>query len=225
MSDIAGNVRIVRERIAAAAIRSGRKSDDITLVAVTKKFGVSEMLEAIEAGVTDIGENYIQEAADKWSEVGPAARWHFIGHLQRNKAKTAVEVFDVVQSVDSLPLAEELGKRARAAGKVVDALIEVNISEESAKFGVSEEDVLALAAQVAEVDGVRVRGLMGMAPFLDAPEDTRPYFASLKRVWDMLPEENRVWLSMGMTHDFEVAIEEGSNMVRIGTAIFGARLH
>lgn len=224
MSNIAGNLRIVRQRIAEAARRSGRQPEDITLIAVTKRFGVTEVLDAISAGVTDIGENYVQEAADKWSEVGPAARWHFIGHLQRNKAKMAVEIFDVVQSVDSLELAQELGKRACAAGKTIDAMIEVNISEESAKFGVSEQEVLALASQVSEVEGLTVRGLMGMAPFLDDAEDTRPYFAALKRVWDMLPEENRVWLSMGMTHDFEVAIEEGSNMVRIGTAIFGSRL-
>jgi PLP dependent protein len=224
MSDITGNLRMVRQRIAEAARKSGRKPEDITLVAVTKKFGVDEIREAIAAGATDIGENYVQEAADKWSEVGPAARWHFIGHLQRNKVKMAVEIFDVVQSVDTLELAKELGKRACAGGKTIDAMIEVNISEESAKFGVSEQEVLALASQVSEIEGLRVRGLMGMAPFLDNAEDARPYFAGLKRVWDMLPQENRVWLSMGMSHDFEVAIEEGSNMVRIGTAIFGSRL-
>lgn len=224
MTDVAENVKVVRERIAAAARRSGRRPEDITLVAVTKKFGVQQIREALAVGITDIGENYVQEAAEKWAEVGPAAKWHFIGHLQRNKAKNAVVIFDMVQSVDSLPLAEELGKRAVAAGKTLDVLIEVNISQEEAKFGIQTDDALILASQVAKIQGLRLLGLMGMPPFLDYPEETRPYFARLKQIFDALPTEQQRFLSMGMTHDFEVAIEEGANMVRIGSAIFGPRL-
>jgi PLP dependent protein len=224
MTDIAHNLRVVRERIEAAARKSGRRIEDVTLVAVTKTRTAEEVEEAIAAGATDVGENYVQEAGDKWSEIGPAVRWHFIGHLQRNKAKNAVEIFDTVQSVDSLQLAEELGKRAGSAAKTLDVLIEVNVGEESTKFGVQTAEVLELAGQVASVDGLRLLGLMGMPPFLADPEEVRPYFAALKDTWDRLPDENRRFLSMGMTHDFEVAIEEGSNMVRIGTAIFGPRL-
>jgi pyridoxal phosphate enzyme (YggS family) len=150
-------------------------------------------------------------------------RWHFIGHLQKNKARQTVGVFSTIQSVDNLPLAVEIGRRAEAREIVQDILIEVNISGEETKFGVSPEDALDFAGKIAEVSGVRLQGFMGMAPFAADSEETRPYFARLKRLWDKLPMEQRHWLSMGMSHDFEIAIEEGSNMVRIGSAIFGPR--
>lgn len=223
MLDIAGNLRAVKDRIAAAARRSGREPEEIALVAVTKKFGARQIREAAAAGVTDIGENYVQEATAKWLEIGPAVRWHFIGHLQRNKVKAAVEIFDMVQSVDSVELAQELGRRSVAAGKTLDALIEVNVSQEATKFGVQRSEVPDLASRIASIGGLRVQGLMGMAPYFDDPEQARPHFASLKELFDRLPDEQRAWLSMGMTQDFEIAIEEGSNMVRIGTAIFGPR--
>jgi len=223
MPEIAENLKVVRERIAAAARLSGRRTEQITLVAVTKTVGVPEIREALEAGVTDIGENYVQEAIDKRLEIGSGPRWHMIGHLQRNKAKHAVEVFDLVQSVDSVEVARELGKRSLAAGKTMDVLVEVNVSGEESKFGVEPPEALSLASRIAEVEGVRVQGLMGMAPFLDNAEETRPYFAALKAIWDRLPGDQRSFLSMGMTQDFEVAIEEGANMVRVGTAIFGPR--
>jgi PLP dependent protein len=225
IQDISENLRLVRERIAKAALRSGRQPEEITLVAVTKRFGPEYVSAAIAAGVTDIGENYVQEASDKWSVIGSGSvRWHLIGHLQRNKAKNAVQIFDMVQSVDSVPLAEELGRRAVAAGKALDVLIEVNVAEEDAKFGVTAQAALEFASQVSQVEGIKLMGLMGMAPFVDDAEEARPYFASLKKIWDRLPLEQRRYLSMGMTHDFEVAIEEGANMVRIGTAIFGSRV-
>jgi hypothetical protein len=173
--------------------------------------------------VTDIGENYVQEAEAKQREIDPDVRWHYIGHLQRNKARQAVRIFSTIQSVDSLPLAEEIGRRAAVLGSEMDILIEVNLSGEASRFGVIPEDTLSFAEKIAVVSGVRLRGLMGMAPFVANPEATRPYFIRLKELWDKLPKEQRQWLSMGMTNDFEVAIEEGSNMVRIGTAIFGAR--
>ena len=223
MTVIAQNLARVWKKIEAAAKRSGRGREEVTLVAVTKKVGVDRIREAIAAGVTDIGENYVQEAQEKWIELREAARWHFIGHLQRNKAKAAVEFFDMIHSVDSIALATEIGRRARALDKRVDVLIEVNVAGEAAKFGAPPDETLDFAGEVAEVDGIRLRGLMGMAPFVDDPELTRPYFSLLRRLFDKLPPENRIYLSMGMTQDFEVAIEEGATMVRIGTAIFGLR--
>lgn len=196
---------------------------DITLVVVTKTIDTPRIREAISAGATHLGENYVQEAASKWQDLGPAVRWHFIGHLQRNKAVQAVRMFDVIESVDSLHLAEEIGRRAKALGKTPDILIEVNLAGEESKFGVSPEDALSLSEKVSAAEGIRMQGLMGMAPFVDDPEEARPYFACLKELWDKLPKEQRRYLSMGMSHDFEVAIEEGSNMVRIGAAIFGQR--
>jgi len=213
----------VMRRIDAAARRSGRRGGDITLVAVTKTRSVSEIREALACGITEIGENYVQEAERKYSEIGDAARWHMIGHLQRNKARHAVEVFSMIHSVDSEALAREIGRRAEAAGKQVDVLVEVKISGEATKFGVEPSEALPLVDSISHVSGIRVCGLMGMAPFVSDPEETRPYFSKLKELWDRLPEEQRLYLSMGMTQDFEVAIEEGSNMVRIGTAIFGPR--
>jgi pyridoxal phosphate enzyme (YggS family) len=223
MPGIADNLRRVTERIEAAARRSGRNASDITLVTVTKTRSVSEIREALACGVTDIGENYVQEAEAKRGEIGDAATWHMIGHLQRNKARHAVEVFSVIHSVDSEALGRELGRRAEAAGKRVDALVEVKISDEATKFGVEPSEAVSLVDKISEVSGIRVCGLMGMAPFVADPEETRPYFSKLKELWDRLPDEQRLYLSMGMTQDFEIAIEEGSNMVRIGTAIFGPR--
>lgn len=223
MSDIADKLSLVRERIDAAARKSGRSGSDITLVAVTKTRPVDEIREAVACGVTDIGENYVQETEAKYAEVGDCVRWHMIGHLQRNKAKHAVELFDLIHSVDSEQLAVEIGRRAEAIGKRQDVLIEVAVSGEATKFGAQPEEVVRLADEISNVRGVRLCGLMGMAPFLANPEETRPYFAKLRESWNGLPEEQRLYLSMGMTQDFEIAIEEGSNMVRVGTAIFGPR--
>ncbi|MEN6371073.1 MAG: YggS family pyridoxal phosphate-dependent enzyme [Armatimonadota bacterium] len=224
MATIAENLAVVRGRITEAARNSGRKPEDVTLVTVTKTIGVSRIQEAISAGAKDLGENYVQEAIEKWKAVESSdVRWHFIGHLQKNKARQAVGVFSTIQSVDNLSLAVEIGRRAEARGIVQDILIEVKISGEETKYGVSPEDALNLAGEIAEVSGVRLQGFMGMAPFVADPEETRPYFARLKGLWDKLPDEQRHWLSMGMSHDFEIAIEEGSNMVRIGSAIFGPR--
>ncbi len=223
MSSIGENLRSVEDRIDKAARKSGRRRSDITLVTVTKTRGVDEIREAIACGATDLGENYVQEAQDKFAQIGDAVRWHMIGHLQRNKARHAVEFFSLIQSVDSVELAREIGRRADAIGKRIDVLLEVGISGEATKFGVDPDATLSLVDNIVQVSGIRLCGLMGMAPFLEDPEDTRPFFADLKRLWDKLPDEQRLYLSMGMTSDFEVAVEEGSNMVRIGTAIFGPR--
>ena len=220
---IADNLRVVRDRIDGAARESGRSARDIVLVAVSKTRGVEEIREAIASGVTDVGENYVQEAELKYGEIGDAIRWHFIGHLQSNKARHAVEFASMIHSIDSEAVAREVGRRAEAIGKRIDVLMEVKISGEQTKFGIDPDKSLALADEISKVSGIRLCGLMGMAPFTPDPRDARPYFSMLKNLWDKLPEEQRLYLSMGMTHDFDIAIEEGSNMVRIGTAIFGQR--
>ncbi len=218
------NVIRVREEIAGACEAVGRSADDVLLVAVTKTRSADEVRQAVEAGVTDIGENYLQEAQEKHRELRDLdARWHMIGSLQSNKVKPAVGLFDMIQSVGSVKRASEIAKRALEAQKTVDVLLEVNISGEDAKHGATCEDALHIASEIGELESVRLRGMMGMAPFLSRAEDTRPYFAKLYKLWDKLPDEQRVWLSMGMTGDFVPAIAEGSNMVRIGTAIFGSR--
>lgn len=220
---IAENFSIVRERIETAAARAGTDAAGITLVAVTKTVDVPAIHETIRAGVTDIGENYVQDAVRKFDEVGKAVRWHMIGHLQTNKVRHAVKIFDLIQSVDSKLLAEEIGKRSLSVEKVTEVLVEVNISGEASKTGVYPAEALALCDAVAAIDGVKLAGLMGIASFAQETSAIRKSFAGLKALWDKLPAENRKWLSMGMTSDFEIAIEEGSNMVRIGTAIFGQR--
>jgi PLP dependent protein len=220
---IAENLISVKKWIVSAAERAGRDSDEITLIAVTKTVDISKIREAVDAGVTDIGENYMQDAGEKFEALGHIAKWHMIGHLQSNKSKQAVRIFDLIQSVDSISLAAEIGKRSQSIGKTTGVLIEVNISGEASKFGVTPSDVPAISEAVASVEGVKLEGLMGIAPFTDDISAIRRSFAKLKTLWDKLPAEHRKWLSMGMTSDFEIAIEEGSNMVRIGTAIFGPR--
>jgi len=223
MAGISDNLRVVRERIDAAARKVGRSGQDVTLVAVTKTRTVDEIREAIACGVTDVGENYVQEAELKYGEIGERLRWHFIGHLQKNKARHVVEFASMIHSIDSQGLAHEVGRRAEAIGKCVDVLMEVKISGEDTKFGIDPDESLTLADKISKVSGIRLCGLMGMAPFTPEPEGARPYFSMLRKLWDKLPDEQRLCLSMGMTHDFEIAIEEGANMVRIGTAIFGLR--
>ena len=222
--DVATKVRHLRERIAAAAGRAGRAPEEITLVAVTKKQPASAIQDALAAGIGDIGENYVQEALSKRSDLGSeasgAARWHLLGHLQTNKVKLAAPYFDVIQSVDSLRVAQALSRQAVADGKLQAVLLQVHLGSEETKFGLPPEEALDAAAQVAALDGLDLQGLMGIAPF---GVDSRPYFAALRRLFDQLPVGQRRTLSMGMTGDFESAIEEGATMVRIGTAIFGQR--
>jgi len=200
----------------------------VELVAAAKARTAAEILEAIGAGVRIIGENYVQEGFDAAQAVGRQARWHFIGHLQTNKVKRAVEVFDLIETVDSVGLAREIDRRCAAIGKVMPVLIEVNSGREPQKFGVLPEDVEKLIREVSALANMRVVGLMTMGPFEGDPEDSRPYFKETKRVWDTIraldiPGVEMRHLSMGMTNSWRVAVEEGANMVRIGTAIFGPR--
>jgi pyridoxal phosphate enzyme (YggS family) len=223
---IAQNVAAVRSRIAQACERSGRAPSTVTLVAVTKTVDLPRIREVTRAGVTDLGENYVQEALTKVGdpELGDTAiHWHFIGHLQRNKVREIIGRFALIHSVDSLALATEIGRRAAAIGATADLLLEVKLDPIATKFGLAPEQTLATAQAVLDIPGVRLCGLMGMAPFGSNPEVARPAFRTLRTLFDHLPPEARQILSMGMSSDFEVAIEEGATMVRIGTALFGKR--
>lgn len=223
---IAQNVDTIRRRIAAACQRVGRDPGDVTLVAVTKTVDSIRVREAVDAGVLDLGENFVQELLKKRQDLLPAhIRWHFIGHLQSNKVKHIVDWVHLVHSVDSLSLGSELSRRAATAGRRVEVLIEVNSTGESAKFGVRPEDLPALAGQLRRLPNLAITGLMTVGPFLPDPESSRPAFRLMRSLRERLAGEGPPLphLSMGMTHDFEVAIEEGATMVRIGTAIFGPR--
>ena len=211
----------VKERIARAAERAGRKPEEITLVAVTKTHGPEEINEAIACGVTDIGENKVQEILSKYDQITKGVRWHLIGHLQTNKVKSVVDKVDMIHSVDSLHLAEEIDRRCKAIGKTMDILIQVNAAGEEQKSGIAPEEFPALYEAITKLSNLRVRGLMQIAPDTDDTEALRKYFRIVKDLFDQIPGADV--LSMGMSGDFEIAIEEGANMVRIGTAIFGER--
>ena len=213
-----------------AARRAGCDTRGITLIAVSKTVGIAQIREAIEAGVTILGENYVQEAREKIEQIGHGIQWHMIGHLQSNKAKYAVTLFDYIHSLDGITLAREIDRRAAQKGKKVRALVEVNLSEEASKFGVGSEEVMELIHYVSSLEHISVEGLMTMPPYFDEPEKARPYFIRLRDLRDRIQKEGIEGvrmdeLSMGMSGDFEAAIEEGATMVRVGTAIFGERRH
>jgi pyridoxal phosphate enzyme (YggS family) len=225
---IAANLARVKERIAAAALRAGREPESVKLVGVTKTVDLPRVELAVQAGLEILGENYVQEAREKIQRFRGLVRWHFIGRLQSNKAKHAVQLFDLIHTVDSLRLAEELNRRAGAIGLVIPVLIQANLAAESTKGGVRVEEVRTLIQRVAGLDHLRVRGLMTMPPYFDDPERARPYFRRLRELSEEiaalgLPGVEMVELSMGMSGDFEAAVEEGATLVRVGTAIFGAR--
>ena len=224
----ADNLKTVMARIDAAAKRAGRDSSSVRLVVVTKTVDQDRIREAVVAGATILGENRVQEAREKIDALGQIAQWHLIGRLQTNKAKYAVKLFDLIHSVDSIGLARELDKQAAKIGKVQDVLLEVSIADEAAKAGIAIDDCQALVRDAAGLKNIRIRGLMAIPPFLDDPEQVRPYFRKLRELSQSIRRENIPGislqeLSMGMSGDFEVAVEEGSTMVRVGTAVFGER--
>jgi PLP dependent protein len=223
---VADRIEAVRARIAAAAKRSERDPFDVRLIAVSKGVSAARVDEAIAAGVEDVGENRIQEAADKQREVRNAARWHLIGHLQTNKAGRAAALFDFVHSVDSRRIADALSTHRSPGRDPIGVLLEVELTGLPTRFGVAESDVESLVQQLVNVPSIHVMGLMTIAPFSEDPEDARATFTRLRRVRDHM-EHVTGWalpeLSMGMSNDFEIAIEEGATMVRIGRAIFGER--
>lgn len=222
---VGDNVREVAERISRAAARAGRRVEDIKLVAITKTVDIGMIREAIEAGVRVFGENYLQEARGKIAAIGHGVEWHMTGHLQRNKARDAVNLFDMVQTIDSLELAQELDKRSKSAGKVISGLIEINIGGEGSKSGIGEDELIPLLDSIKVLNNLTIQGLMTIPPYFDDIEKVWPYFKKLRDLRDAANNEGYSLkeLSMGMSHDFEIAVEEGATMVRIGTAIFGER--
>lgn len=223
------NFQSVMDRIKQAAVSSGRNPETIRLVAVSKTIPSETVKKAINAGADILGENYIQEARTKFNDLySYPVSWHFIGHLQTNKAKYAVRIFDLIHSVDSVKLAIELDKQAKKTGKIQNILIQVNVADESTKTGISVQNTLNLVKEISVLKNLAIKGLMTMPPFFNAPEKVRPFFKNLCSLRDQISKEaihnvDMDELSMGMTGDFEVAIEEGATLVRIGTAIFGER--
>jgi pyridoxal phosphate enzyme (YggS family) len=228
MSEISDNLARVRERIETAARRCGRDPLKVRLVAVSKTVLAEKVRQAIEAGVKILGENYVQEAQKKIEVLGHNVAWHFIGHLQTNKTKVAVRLFDLIHSVDSLNLAQELNRQAQEQGKVLPVLLQVNLSGETTKFGAREKEISEIMEKLSTMEGLLVKGLMTMPPYFEDPEASRPYYVELRKLIERLGrlKLSRISieeLSMGMSNDFEVAVEEGATLVRVGTAIFGPR--
>ncbi|MBI1806629.1 MAG: YggS family pyridoxal phosphate-dependent enzyme [Ignavibacteria bacterium] len=224
---IAENVRNIRQRIHSACLRVGRTPEEVTLVAVTKSFAVSSITQVLDAGVADIGENYVQELLQKRDELrAKDVRWHFIGHLQSNKVKHIAEWVHLVHAVDSLSLGKQISRCADAFSRSIDVMIEVNTTGEKSKFGVDVDMAPTLIRELASLPRMNVVGLMTIGPFLPDPEASRPAFRTLRELKRSLESDgvSLPFLSMGMTNDFEVAIEEGATHVRVGTAIFGARV-
>jgi pyridoxal phosphate enzyme (YggS family) len=230
-SAVGARLADVRERIARAADRAGRDPTSIRLVAVSKTFPIDHIRAAVDAGQVDFGENKVQEALQKMTQAADLnVRWHLVGHLQRNKARKAAAYFDMIQSVDDDVLVERINQAAREAGRQLDVLVQVNLAGEATKHGVPAEGLTAVLTAVRRAPAVRLCGLMLLPPAEAAAEASRPHFAALRRLRDKLVADGHdaaalAELSMGMSHDFEVAIEEGATIVRVGSAIFGQRRH
>ena len=226
---ISENIARIRQRMVVACARAGRDPSEVALIAVSKTFPADMVRDAVRAGVADIGENYVQELVRKRAELDQEpVRWHFIGHLQSNKARHITPWVHMIHSVDSPGLAREIDRQGMRAGRVIDVLVEVNTTGEDTKFGLPAVQVAGFVRQLRGLDAIRVSGLMTIGPFLPDPEGSRPMFRRLRELARVLAEAEQPnvhmrHLSMGMTGDFEVAIEEGATMVRVGTAIFGTR--
>ena len=221
---IAENLKAVTQRIARSCDKSGRPLDAVKLICVTKEASLSEIEEVLALGVKDIGENRVQDAFAKYKVIGGRAVWHMIGHLQTNKVRDAVRISSLIHSVDSLRLAQAIDKEAKRRSKIQDILIQVNISGEESKFGISQDEVRTFFEKVALYPNISILGLMTIAPEVEEPEDARPCFRTLRELRDELQNNQlstiNYELSMGMTNDFEVAIEEGSTIIRVGRAVF-----
>lgn len=223
---IQDNIQRITAEISQICNRSKRDSREIIIVAVGKGRDVSQIREVVQAGISEIGENRVQEAATKNSQLFPAIKWHMVGHLQTNKVKDAVRIFSLIQSVDSLRLAAEINKQAAAINKIQEILLEIKTSPESTKYGFAPRDAIEAVKQISGLKNINIKGLMTIAPVTDTPENTRPYFKMLRKISEEINAQRitqsplRI-LSMGMTADYKIAIEEGSNMVRLGRAIFG----
>ena len=226
MQTIKNNLEIINEKIKKAALRASRNPEKIKLVAVTKTATIEQIIEAISAGVKIIGENKVQEAKEKYQILSADIEWHLVGHLQTNKVKYAIEIFDLIHSVDSIKLAKEIDRRSQQFGMITNVLVEVNVSGEETKYGIKPEEVEPFLKEISEFSRIKVRGLMTIAPIAEDQEEVRPYFRKLRELSEEIKSQHiknvkMDYLSMGMTEDFEVAIEEGANIVRIGRGIFG----
>lgn len=222
------NCERISKRISAAALKAGKNPAEVKLIAVSKTVDTERIKKALEWGITDLGENRVQELCEKADIIDEKCYWHLIGHLQTNKVKYIIDRVSMIHSLDRLELAEEIQRRAEKAGRVIEALVQVNVAAEESKFGISPDETLDFIKKLTKMGNIRVKGLMTIAPLANNPEDVRWVFASLRKLLIDISKENidnidMVYLSMGMSNDFEVAVEEGSNMVRIGTAIFGKR--
>ncbi len=221
------NIARLRGQVLAAAVKAGRNPADIKIIAVTKNVPEERMLEALREGITELGENRVQDLLAKQPRFGPGVHWHLIGHLQTNKVKSVVGRVDLIHSLDSWRLACELDRRSREAGLVSEVLVQVNVSGEKSKHGLDPTEVPDFIRSGLDLAGISVRGLMTIAPLVDDPEEVRPVFRDLKRLFDSIrlsiPAVSMTYLSMGMTNDYRVAVEEGANMLRVGTAIFSGR--
>lgn len=228
MDDIKHNIEYIKNDIERICQNLGRNPEDITLIAVSKTIDAARINFAVENGITDLGENKVQEIMDKYEEVSKNVNWHLIGHLQTNKVKYIIDKVKLVHSVDSLKLAEEISKRAAKSNLIKDVLVQVNVAMEETKFGISLDEVVDFVKSISVFDSIRIKGLMTIAPYNEDPEAVRPVFKQLKAKFDELarlefPNTDMRFLSMGMSNDYAVALEEGANMIRIGTAIFGKR--
>ena len=222
---IKDNIASIRKRIAASCFRAGRDPSSVKIVAVSKASGIEEIREAVSCGITDIGENKVQEALQKnyelrFTDYGLRIKWHMVGHLQRNKVKDAVRIFDLIHSVDSLRLAEKIDAEAGKISKVQDILLEIKTSPEAAKSGLSAQEAGEVVEKIADLKNIRLNGFMTIAPAVNNPEEARPYFRMLKDLRDKINDLRH--LSMGMTDDFEIAIEEGADIIRVGRGVFGS---
>lgn len=222
------NIEAVLSKVKYAATVSNRESKDIGLIAVTKTVDVDTIKEAIDYGILHIGENKVQELVKKYDQIGKAVKWHLIGHLQRNKVRHIIDKVDLIHSLDSYRLAKEIDKRAKNIDRIVECLLQVNVSGEKTKYGVSPDEVDHILREISPLNNVQVVGLMTMAPHVEDKEKTRQYFRALKNIFDQvaekdLPNVKMKYLSMGMSNDFEIAVEEGANFIRVGTSIFGER--
>lgn len=228
MDNIQLNIANIKEEIKQTCHKCGRNPEDITLIAVTKTVDPERINYAVDCGVPNLGENKVQEIMDKYDAVSKNVNWHLIGHLQTNKVKYIIDKVSLIHSVDSTKLAEEISNRAKKNNITKDVLVQVNVAEEETKFGIGLEDAVNFVISVSEFDNIRVKGLMTIAPYMEDPEGVRPVFRQLKQKFDELaqmnlPNTEMKYLSMGMSNDYTIAIEEGANMIRVGTAIFGKR--
>ncbi|AOT68437.1 YggS family pyridoxal phosphate-dependent enzyme [Geosporobacter ferrireducens] len=229
MSQITDNITDIRQEIADTCKKLGKKPEEVQLIAVTKTIEPERINEAIANGITDIGENKVQEIMDKYTLVSPI-NWHMIGHLQTNKVKYIIDKVKLIHSLDRISLAEEIQKRAERINRAVDVLVQVNIGQEETKSGIEPDEVYDFVAALRPFSYIQVKGLMTVAPYKEDPEEVRPYFNTMKEVFERIRAKNlpgieMKYLSMGMTNDYKVAIEEGANIIRVGTAIFGSRIY